>query len=320
MAQTEKALEIPKWTQPTGTSRLRRLGSQWQLMLMSIPIVGYILLFSYYPIWGWSIAFQDFKPYLTFAEQSWVGFKHFTFLFRDEAFLLALRNTLGMSMINLILGFVTSITFALLLNEVKVKLFKRSIQTISYMPHFLSWIIVTGIVATSLSADGGIVNILFMKLGFIDEPIMWLSIPEYFWGIVGASGVWKEMGWNTIIYLAAMSSINPALYEAADMDGASRYRKMWHITLPGIRPIITILMILNIGWILEAGFEVQFLLGNGVVQDWSQTIDIFVLKYGIQQGNYSLATAAGIFKTIVSVTLILIANNIAKRFGQERLV
>lgn len=305
---------------PTRENSLRRLGKQWQLMLMSIPILGYVILFAYVPIWGWSIAFQDYKPYLSFAEQTWVGMKHFIFIFSDQTFLLALRNTLGMSIINLVLSFSTAIGFALLLNEVKGKLFKRSIQTISYMPHFLSWIIVTGIVATALSTDGGIINILLMRIGIIDEPIMWLSIPEYFWGIVGASHVWKELGWNTIIYLAAMGSINPALYEAADMDGASRYRKMWHITLPGIRPVITILLILNIGWILEAGFEVQYLLGNGVVQDWSQTIDIFVLKYGIQQGNYSLATAAGIFKTVVSVTLILAANNIAKRLGQERLI
>lgn len=212
-----------------------------------------------------------------------------------------------MSIINLVLGFVTAIILALLLNEIKKVFWKRTVQTISYLPHFLSWIIVTGIVATSLASDG-IVNDLLIKLHLIDEPILWLSEGKYFWGVVGASHVWKEVGWNTIIYLAAMASIDPALYEAADMDGASRYRKMLHVTLPGIKPTIVILLIMSIGHILEAGFEVQYLLGNGLVVDWAETIDIFVLKYGIAQGNYSLATAGGIFKTVVSVIMLLIAN------------
>ncbi|WP_416235498.1 ABC transporter permease [Paenibacillus campi] len=293
---------------------------QQQLMWMSLPIVLYVLVFSYYPIWGWTMAFQNFKPARSFMDQEWVGFKHFKFLFTDPTFLNVLRNTLAMSLINMVLGFATAIVFAILLNEVKTRFFKRTIQTVSYLPHFLSWIIVTGIVASSLSVDDGIVNIVLMKLGLINQPIMWLSIPEYFWGIVGASHVWKEVGWNAIIYLAAITSIDPSQYEAAEIDGANRYQKMLYITLPGIKSIVIILMIMNVGWILEAGFEVQYLLGNGVVVDWSQTIDIFVLKYGLQIGNYSLATAAGIFKTIVSITLIFAANTIAKRFGDERLI
>lgn len=302
------------------TPRFRRLRGQQQLMWMSLPILAYIFLFSYYPIWGWMMAFQNFSPAKTFSEQQWVGFKQFKFLFSNDTFLLVLRNTIGMSVINMVLGFVTAIAFAILLNEVKHRLFKRTIQTISYLPHFLSWIIVTGIVANSLSVDGGIVNDVLMRLGFIHEPIMWLSKPHYFWGIVGASHVWKEIGWNAIIYLAAITSIDPSLYEAAEIDGANRYKKMLYITLPGIKSIVIILLIMNLGWILDAGFEVQYLLGNGVVVDWSQTIDIFVLKYGLQVGNYSLATAAGIFKTVVSITLIFAANMIAKRFGEERLI
>ncbi|WP_235540825.1 ABC transporter permease [Paenibacillus sp. Root52] len=298
----------------------KRLRSQKQLMFMSLPIVAYILVFSYYPIWGWVMAFQNYSPAKSFAQQEWVGLKHFKFLLTDDAFLNVLRNTIAMSLINMILGFVTAILFAVLLNEIKNKLYKRTIQTISYLPHFLSWIIVTSIVASSLSVDGGIVNVVLMKLGFIDEPIMWLSVPEYFWGIVGASHVWKEVGWNAIIYLAAITSIDPSLYEAAEIDGANRYHKMLYVTLPGIKSIVIILLIMNMGWILEAGFEVQYLLGNGVVVDWSQTIDIFVLKYGLQIGNYSLATAAGIFKTIVSITLIFAANSLSKRFGEDRLI
>ncbi|GIO86000.1 sugar ABC transporter permease [Paenibacillus faecis] len=293
--------------------------SQRQLIYMSVPLLAYIILFAYVPVWGWTMAFQNYKPARDFAQQEWVGFKHFKFLFSDDSFWRVLRNTLGMSIINLVLGFVTAIILALLLNEIKKVFLKRTVQTISYLPHFLSWIIVTGIVATSLASDG-IVNDILMKLHIIKEPILWLSEGKYFWGVVGASHVWKEVGWNTIIYLAAIASIDPALYEAAEIDGASRYRKMMHVTIPGIKATIVILLIMSVGHILEAGFEVQYLLGNGLVVDWSETIDIFVLKYGIAQGNYSLATAGGIFKTVVSVTMLLIANWTAKRLGEERLL
>ena len=302
------------------TSLFSRIRGQRQLMWMSMPVMAYVLLFSYYPIWGWSMAFQNFRPGKAFMDQTWVGLKHFKFLFSDATFLNVLRNTIAMSLINMTLGFVTAIAFAILLNEVKNRLFKRAIQTVSYLPHFLSWIIVTGIVANALSVEGGIINVLLMKVGIIDAPIMWLSEPKYFWGFVGSSHVWKEVGWNAIIYLAAITSIDPSLYEAAEIDGANRYHKMRYITLPGIKSIVIILLIMNLGWILEAGFEVQYLLGNGVVIDWSQTIDIFVLKYGLQVGNYSLATAAGIFKTVVSISLIFAANTIAKRLGEDRLI
>ncbi|CAH1223778.1 putative multiple-sugar transport system permease YteP [Paenibacillus auburnensis] len=296
------------------------LKSQNQLIWMSVPLMLYIILFAYVPVWGWTMAFQNYKPAKSFSEQEWVGFKQFKFLFTDDNFIRVLRNTVAMGLINLILGFVTAIVLALLLNEIKNMFWKRTVQTISYLPHFLSWIIVTGIVATSLSINDGIVNIVLMKLHLIKEPILWLSEGKYFWGIVGASHVWKEVGWNTIIYLAAIASIDPALYEAAEIDGASRYKKMRFVTLPGIKATIVILMIMSIGHVLEAGFEVQYLLGNGLVVDWAETIDIFVLKYGLAQGNYSLATAGGIFKTVVSVTLLLMANGISKRLGEERLL
>ncbi|WP_136604103.1 ABC transporter permease [Paenibacillus dokdonensis] len=293
--------------------------NQKQLIWMSVPLTLYIILFAYVPVWGWTMAFQNYKPARSFGEQTWVGFKHFKFLFTDDDFLRVLRNTLGMSLINLVLGFVTAIILALLLNEIKKVFLKRTVQTISYLPHFLSWVIVTGIVATSLASDG-IINDMLLKLHIIKEPILWLSEGKYFWGVVGASHVWKEVGWNTIIYLAAMASIDPALYEAAEMDGASRYKKMLYVTIPGIKSTIVILLIMSIGHILDAGFEVQYLLGNGLVVDWAETVDIFVLKYGIAQGNYSLATAGGIFKTVVSVTMLLLANWTAKRLGEERLL
>ncbi|WP_150269218.1 MULTISPECIES: ABC transporter permease [Paenibacillus] len=298
----------------------KQIKDQRQLIWMSVPLTLYIMLFAYYPVWGWTMAFQNYRPNKSFGEQEWVGFKQFHFLFTDDNFIRVLRNTVAMGFINLVLGFVTAIILALLLNEIRKVLWKRVVQTISYLPHFLSWIIVTGIVATSLSINDGIVNIVLMKLHIINEPILWLSEGKYFWGIVGASHVWKEVGWNTIIYLAAIASIDPALYEAAEIDGANRYKKMQYVTLPGIKGTVVILLIMSIGHILEAGFEVQYLLGNGLVVDWAETIDIFVLKYGLAQGNYSLATAGGIFKTVVSITMLLLANGVAKRLGEERLL
>ncbi|MBD7914452.1 sugar ABC transporter permease [Clostridium sp. Sa3CUN1] len=297
----------------------KKIKKQKTLVLMSIPFLIYIFIFCYAPLIGWLMAFQNFKPAKGLFDQTWVGLKQFKFLFSDPTFVKVIRNTLAMSLINLTLSFVCSIGFALLLNEVKNILSKKFVQTISYLPHFLSWIIVTGIVAQVLSTENGIVNQLLMWTHIIDRPINFFAETKYFWGIVGAANVWKEVGWGSIIYLSAITAINPDLYEAAEIDGAGRLQKMWNITLPGIKPTIFILLIINIGNILNAGFEVQYLLGNGLVQDVSQTIDIFVLKYGISLGNYSLATAAGIFKSMISIILIFLANRFAKSMGEERL-
>jgi putative aldouronate transport system permease protein len=299
---------------------LIKISRQRQLIIMSLPIILYVILFTYVPLWGWTMAFQNFRPQRTFFQQEWVGLKWFQFLFEDKVFLKTIRNTLAMSVINTTLGFITAIGFALLLNEVRKILFKRFIQTISYLPHFLSWVIVTGLVSAMLTTDSGAVNSAFVALGFIKEPVLWLAEPKYFWGIVGITYVWKEVGWNTIIYLAAISGIDPNLYEAAEIDGANRYQKMWRITLPCIKPTIIILLIMSVGNILNAGFELQYLLRNGMVMDVSDTIDVYVLVYGLRSSNYSLATAAGMFKNIVNITLIFIANEIAKRAGEERLV
>nr|WP_238457160.1 ABC transporter permease subunit [Litchfieldia salsa] len=286
---------------------------------MSVPFLIWLFIFKYVPLWGWSMAFQDFKPAKSFSEQEWVGLEHFTFLFGDEAFLRVLRNTFAMSAINLILGFVTAIFLALLLNELRHIAFKKVVQTISYMPHFLSWVVAASIISYTLSLENGIINIALMKFGFIDEPILWLGIGEYFWGILGTSEVWKNLGWNTIIYLAAITMIDQEQYEAAEIDGASRLQRMMFITLPALKPTIVILLIMNLGHILEAGFEAQYLLGNPMNLDYSEVLEIFVLKYGISMGNFSLATAAGIFKTVVSFIFLFTANSIAKRLGQARL-
>ena len=297
-----------------------KLSRQRQFLLMSLPVVLYILLFTYVPLWGWTMSFQNFKITKSFLEQEWVGFYWFKFLFEDTQFLQTVRNTVAMSLINTTLGFITAIALALLLNEVKKVFFKRAIQTISYLPHFLSWVIVTGLVSSMLTTDGGAINSLLVSLGIIKEPVLWLSEPNYFWGIVGLTYVWKEVGWNTIIYLAAMTGIDPNLYEAADIDGCNRYQKMWRITLPCIKPTIIILLIMSIGRILDAGFELQFLLRNGLVMNVSDTIDIYVLTFGLSRNNYSLATAAGMFKNVVNISLIFIANKIAQKAGEESLI
>lgn len=296
-----------------------QMGRQKELIFMSIPFVVYALIFYYLPLAGWAMAFQNFKPAKGWLEQKWVGFNHFVFLFSDKTFLNVIRNTLAMSVINLVLGFVFSIGFALLLNEVRQLMAKKFIQTVSYLPHFLSWIIVTGIVLDSLSTETGVINQLLIHLNIIQAPINFLADTKYFWGIVGLSNVWKETGWGSIIYLAAITAISPDLYEAASIDGANRFQKILHITLPSLKPTIFILLIINMGNVLNAGFEVQYLLGNGLVQKVSQTIDIFVLKYGIGLTNYSLATAAGIFRSVISIILIVIANYAAKAAGEERL-
>jgi len=297
-----------------------KLGRQYQFVYMSLPIILYIILFTYVPLWGWTMAFQNFKLSRSFTAQEWVGLRWFRFLFNDRQFLQTIRNTICMSIINMSLGFISAIGLSLLLNEVRKILFKRAIQTVSYLPHFLSWIIVTGLVSSMLTTDGGAINRVLMFLGVIKEPVLWLSEPNYFWGIIGFTYVWKEVGWNTIIYLAAMTGIDPNLYEAADIDGCNRYQKMWSITLPCIKPTIIILLIMSIGHILDAGFELQFLLRNGMVMNVSDTIDIYVLTFGLSRNNYSLATAAGMFKNVVNICLIFIANSIAKRAGEESLI
>lgn len=298
---------------------MRLLVKQRALVLMSVPFVIWLFIFRYVPLWGWLMAFQDFRPGKSIWEQTWVGFKHFAFLFNDPGFYRVMRNTLAMSIINLVLGFTTAITLALLLNELKNLLFKRVVQTISYLPHFISWVVASSIIMSALHPEDGIVNEFLVWLGVIDKPVLWLGKGEYFWWIYGFSEVWKNLGWNTIVYLAAIAMIDPSLYEAAEIDGAGRFRKMWHITLPGIRPVIILLLIMNVGHLLEFGFEPQYLLMNPMNIDYAESLDIFVLRYGINLFNFSFATAAGIFKTVVSFILLFSANYLAKRLGQARL-
>ncbi len=295
------------------------LKNQRFLLLMSLPFLAHIIVFQYVPIWGWTMAFQDFKPTLGFAGQEWVGLRHFIALFTDDEFPRVMRNTLAMSSINLVLGTTASIGLALSLNEVRNMSFKRTVQTISYLPHFVSWVVAANIVLTILASDGAL-NTLLVSLGVVEKPIIFMGRPQLFWWIIGFSNVWKGVGWGAIVYLASIAGISPELYEAADIDGAGRFAKIRHITLPGIQTTIVVLLIINIGFIMNAGFEQPYLLQNTLVKDYSTNIDIFVLERGMGMGRYSFSTAAGIFKSVVSLVLVLGANGLARRLGQDRLV
>ena len=296
-----------------------RLGKQWQLLLMSVPMVIYVLVFNYSPLWGWITAFQDYKPKLGIAGSKFVGWKNFEWLFGRQDFLQSIRNTLGMSIINLVFGTVSAIVLAILINEVIHTGFKRFVQTVTYLPHFLSMVIVVGM-AQNIFASNGPLNELLMSSGLLKQPIFFLGEPKLFWWLVGFINVWKEVGWGTIIYISAMTAIDPCLYEAASIDGAGRFAKIRYVTLPGIKSTFVILLIMNIGHLMEAGFELQYLLQSSLTMDVAQTIDIFVLKYGISKQQYGVATAAGMFKSVVAIILLFAANTIAKKLDENTLI
>ena len=296
-----------------------RLASQWQLALMSVPIFLYVILFNYVPMWGWTNAFKDYgnRKLVARGITPWNGLENFKWLFSRPDFYQAIRNTLAMSLINLVFGTVAAIVLAVLLNEVRQRAFKRTVQTVTYLPHFLSMVIIVAM-AQNIFASNGPVNDLLKLLGL--QPVFWLGEGKHFWWLVGIINVWKEVGWGTIIYISAMTSIDPSLYEAAGIDGAGRFQKILHVTLPGIKSTFVILLIMNIGHLMEAGFEIQYLLGNGLTAEFSRTIDIFVLEYGTQQMDFGVATAAGIFKSVVAILLLVGANFIAKKLGEDTLV
>ena len=310
-----------KETRAERTKRFLRTAVQNRyLYAMSLPFVIWVFVFSYLPIWGWTMAFQKFRPGRSFFEQEWVGFDHFVALFQDETFYLVMRNTLAMSFMGLIANFTVPIIFAILLNEVRHMFFKRFAQTISYLPHFVSWVVVAGIVTKMLSTENGAVNDLLMFIGIINEPIQFMAKGEWFWGIITAADVWKETGWNAIIYLAAISGIGPELYEAAKVDGANRTQQIWHITLPGIRTTIIILLIMSIGHLISIGFEKQFLLSNNLVREYAQVLDLYALNYGLGMGRFSFGTAINIFNSVVSIILLFTANGLFKRITKESIM
>lgn len=303
-------------------THLLEFKKQFQLQSMVIPGIIFLIIFAYIPMYGLIISFQDYQIGDAMGFSKWVGLKNFIDFFTDPNFFNVMRNTICISFLKLLIGFPAPIIFAVMINEVKGKLFQKSVQTISYLPHFISWVAVSGIVIQFLSPDGGLINQILIGLHLIKEPILFLGKEQYFWGILVGSDLWKEIGWNAIIYLAAITAIDPALYEAASIDGAGRLRKIWDVTLPGIRPVIAILLIMSVAGILNAGMEQILLLtnnGSSGIQDVSEIIDTYVLKMGIRELRFSFATAIGLFKSLVAVMLLLSANKISAKTTGESL-
>ncbi len=292
--------------------------NQRYLQVMVLLGVAWMIIFNFIPLYGTIIAFKEYNLINTVTSAPWVGLDHFKAFLEDDELSNIIRNTLGISLIKLIVGFPLPIIFALFLNELRSLRFKKTVQTISYLPHFLSWVILGGILATWL-ADVGIINKLLMSLHFIDEPITYLAEPSYFWSIVITSDIWKELGWSAIIYIAAMAGVSPELYEAATIDGAGRFQKMWHVTLPCIKGTIVILFILAVSGVLNSNFDQIFVLQNQLNADASNVIDTYVYKNGISQGRFSYATAMGFLKSIIALILLLLANSVSKRVSQTSL-
>lgn len=286
------------------------------LYLLALPGIIYFIIFKYFPMYGILISFKDFSIFAGFNDSPWVGFKHFARLFIEEDFWMILRNTLAISFLNIIFFFPLPIILSILLNELKNQFYKRTVQSIIYLPHFLSWVIIASLTLT-LFGKSGVVNYVLTMLGF--ESFDFLTNPDSFWFMIVGQSIWKEVGWGTIIFLAAIAGVNTELYEAAKIDGANRFRQIWHVTLPAIRNVIIILFILRLGDILEVGFEQIFLMYNGAVSDVAEIFDTYVYRVGLQQGQFSYSTAVGVFKSVVGLVMVVIANRMTKRFGEEGL-
>lgn len=295
--------------------RRRKWKQNAPLMLMFIPGAVFYLVFKYAPMLGLIIAFKDYNLRDGILGSPFVGMQNFQLLFSNPSTSHIILNTLWLSLLRLVIGFPFPILLAIMLNEVRVTWFKRSVQTLVFLPHFLSWVIVGGIVLTLLSQESGTVNLL-MNSWFGHTYAFMYHIPAWITVYVG-SGIWKEVGFGAIIYLAALSSINPALYEAAAMDGASKWRQIAHITLPGISTVVVLMFILSMGTIMEVSFDQAYILGNPVVSSVSQVISTWVYQLGLQGAQFSLTTAMGMFESLVHLILIVSANQIARRFGKE---
>ena len=294
----------------------------WQLyVLLLLPLI-YLAVFKYLPMRYIILAFKEYKLNTPLMQMPWANvkgktdvFKYFKTAFGNADFRRALWNTVKLNLLDLVMGFPAPIIFALILNELPFKKFKKTVQTIAYMPHFLSWVIIASLCTQLLAPTDGMINSLITKMGgesisFLDDSAHWVAT------YVGA-GVWQSFGWGSIIYLAAIAGINPELYEAASVDGAGRFKKMWHITLPGIKPTIVVLLIMNLGYIMGGGFERPFAMKNNLVMDVAEVISTFVYKVGIQQLKFSLTTAVGLFQSVVGLFFLLSANAISRKLGER---
>jgi putative aldouronate transport system permease protein len=293
-------------------SWLRKLYKERQFWYISIPMLIWVLIFSYAPLYGLIYSSFNYKPGLTFASAQFVGFKWFGQFFASPDCLLIMRNTLAISGLNILFGFPAPIILALLINEIASSKFKRTIQTISYLPYFISWVVVANILFTILGSNGTI-NQILISSGMLAEPVQFLGKGEYFWWILTFTNIWKGVGWASIIYISAIAGIDSELYEAGLIDGLGRFGLVRYITLPGIASTILLLWILGIGGILNAGFEQQLLIGNAQTQDFHEVIDTYVYRYGVQLGRYSYGIAVGLMKGIIGLGLVVITNRIAKK-------
>jgi len=296
--------------------RGRRFLSQWRFQLVLVPVTIWALVFFYLPAAGNIIAFQDYRLDKGYLRSSFVGLKHFADFLQNQLTLVLLRNTLAMSFLGLISGTVAAIVFAILLNEIVRSAPKRVVQTVSYLPYFVSMAICANLFIQLLSRTGPI-NQMLLSAGLSDKPIPFLEIGPLFWWILTLQGVWKNVGWNAIIYIAAITSIDPQIFEAAYADGAGRTRRIWHITLPLLLPTVAILLILNSGYLIMGGFEQQLLMFNPVVMDYAEVLQTYVYKRGIGHQQYSFAAAVNLFQSVVSVTIILVVNRLFKQFTES---
>ncbi|WP_204604351.1 ABC transporter permease [Cohnella boryungensis] len=308
-------LPMPIRRKSRGSELSRRLKRNKWLYVMIFPGILYFLIFKYAPMYGLVISFQDFKPYKGISGSDWVGLKHFERLFAEPDFLQILSNTLILFGMNLVFFFPIPILLALLLNEVRAAAFKRTVQTLIYIPHFMSWVIIASISYVMLTMDGGIINELIAYFGF--QKINFLLSSDWFRPMYILQVIWREAGWGTIIYLAAIASVDVEQYEAARIDGAGRFRQIWHITLPAIRSVIIVLLILKIGDVLELGFEHVYLLLNSMNRDVAEIIDTYVYTAGLRQGQYSYSAAIGFFKSFIGLALVMAANRLARKMGED---
>jgi len=298
---------------PNGTPVLQRLMRQKELHLMVLPGIILLIIFKYLPIYGLQLAFKDFSLGKGIWGSAWIGLKHFREFMASPYFEIVMRNTIGISVLKILFTFPIPIVFALLLNELASSRSRSLVQGISYLPHFISWVVCYGVISAVISKDGGTINSILSALGLIQEPVHFLGEPQYFWPILIIFDNWKEMGWGAIIYMAAISGIDIQIYESSEIDGVNRFQKIIHITLPLIMPAIVILFVLRTGGILDAGFDQIFVFRNPMVDDVSSIIDTYVYDAGIMQGRYDYATAIGMFKSVVAFFMVWGGNWFASR-------
>jgi putative aldouronate transport system permease protein len=311
--------QAPSSKEARPRSTKRGWSSGWMryryLYVLLLPELIYFAIFKYIPMLGILIAFQDYNVVAGFWDSEWVGLRNFSQFIHGVYFWDIMTNTVLISLYKMLFGFSAPILLALLLNEVTIRWFKRTVQTITYLPHFISWVIVYGLMIALLSPGEGLVNLLLKQYGF--QPISFLTESGWILPLIVSSDIWKEVGWGAILYLAAFTGIDPHLYEAARMDGASRLRQIWHVTLPGIRVVIFVLLIVRLSHVLDAGFDQIFMMANSFNQDKADIIDTWVYRQGLEQMQIGLATAVGVFKSIIGFIFVVTANKLAKRFDGQ---